>query len=102
MKCHNMGHFIWVFTVCKSTRYGVSSLKRVNSLHSWIFDCIFFSKSTFEKSFQEFNQSVKQFELTSDWTLIRSWSGAIKQLNPGQTGYLFDLSLDLTVCKGYQ
>ena len=29
MKCRNMGHFIWVFTVCQSTRFGVSHIQRV-------------------------------------------------------------------------
>ena len=26
-----MLHFVWVFTVCKSTRVGVSSIQRVNT-----------------------------------------------------------------------
>ena len=29
MKCSIMLHFIWFFTVCKSTRLGVSSIQRV-------------------------------------------------------------------------
>ena len=29
MKCSMMLHFIWVFTVCKSTRLGVSSIQKV-------------------------------------------------------------------------
>ena len=32
MKCHIMWHFIWVFTVCKSTHLGVSCLQRVKRL----------------------------------------------------------------------
>ena len=31
MKCSIMLHFIWVFTVCQSTGFGVSSKQRVNS-----------------------------------------------------------------------
>ena len=30
MKCSIMLHFIWVFTVCKSTRLEVSQIQRVN------------------------------------------------------------------------
>ena len=30
MKCRTMRHFIWVFTVCQSTHFGVSGLQRVN------------------------------------------------------------------------
>ena len=30
MKCCIMLHFIWVFTVCKSTPYGVSRIKSVS------------------------------------------------------------------------
>ena len=29
MKCRTMLHFIWVFTVCQSTQFGVSGLQRV-------------------------------------------------------------------------
>ena len=32
MKCSIMLHFIWVFTVCKSTPLGVSLIQRVNVL----------------------------------------------------------------------
>ena len=31
MKCRFKRHFVWVFTVCKSTRLGVSSIQRVNT-----------------------------------------------------------------------
>ena len=31
VKCSIMLHFIWVFTVCKSTRLGLSRIQRVNS-----------------------------------------------------------------------
>ena len=30
MKCSSMLHFIWVYTVCQTTRLGVSSIQRVN------------------------------------------------------------------------
>ena len=32
-----MRHFIWVFTVCQSTRLGVSSLQRVNRVYCFYF-----------------------------------------------------------------
>ena len=32
MKCSIMLHFIWVFTVCKSTHLGVSRIQRVNRI----------------------------------------------------------------------
>ena len=31
MKCSIMLHLIWVYTACKSTRLGVSSIKRVKT-----------------------------------------------------------------------
>ena len=29
MTCDNMRHFIWIFTVCQGTRFGVSGLLRI-------------------------------------------------------------------------
>ena len=38
MKCSIMLHFIWVFTVCKSTRLVVSRIQRVNDyIHATYF-----------------------------------------------------------------
>ena len=38
MKCRMMRHFIWVFTVCKNTRLGVSSIQRLKDF--WWQCCI--------------------------------------------------------------
>ena len=31
MKCRILRHFFWVFTVCRSTPVGISSIERVNN-----------------------------------------------------------------------
>ena len=36
MKCRIMRHFIWVFAVCKSTRFGVYGLESVINIYSYI------------------------------------------------------------------
>ena len=36
MKCSMMLHFIWVFTVCKSTHLGVSPIQRVNYIYIFL------------------------------------------------------------------
>ena len=42
MKCSIMLHFIWVFTVCKSTHLGVSQIQRVKEASNEKFDVVLF------------------------------------------------------------
>ena len=58
MKCSIMLHYIWVFTVCKSTHLGVSRIQRVN----------FFPANAF--------CYCRQLRPRLDLTFWRAWSGS--------------------------
>ena len=65
MKCSIMLHFIWVFTVCKSTCLGISQVQRCNQLFAcWVIFqpfvvvCWLFSELTSKRYFQEHYQIV--------------------------------------------
>ena len=60
MKCRIMLHFIWVFTVCKSTHLGVSLIQRVNPYPANIF-C--------PENVVCFLRLLLIFKCTSDWIL---------------------------------
>ena len=79
MKCHIMWHFIWVFTVCQSTRLGISSLhvKRVNNY------------LILSKTFYSNIGSTPAITLT----FLRT-SSVTKQERSGSVGRVLDLGLE--------
>ena len=72
VKCSIMLHFIWVFTVCKSSCLGVSQIQKVNPCHAVYFYilhssriCIVFARTTTVVSMQFLS------EWKTVWILIR-------------------------------
>ena len=71
MKCSIMLHFIWVFTVCQSTRLGVSSIQRVKDfmrdVFSLSFIMLFFkhesrqNSRTFQGTLRDSHKVFKQY-----------------------------------------
>ena len=57
MKCHVMGHFIWVFTACQSTYVGVTSIQNVNCLKRLAADNIRKGKFKLERNMYHFTNS---------------------------------------------